>query len=45
METTSFTLRSLDAIHLGIAHHYGYKLFTFDQIIMDVANEFEIEVL
>lgn len=45
METTSTALRSLDAIHLGIAHAYGYDLCTFDKTMQRVANEFNIELV
>jgi hypothetical protein len=45
METTSYALRSLDAIHLSIVHHFGFKLFTFDQMMLDVAKEFKIDIV
>ena len=45
METTSTALRSLDAIHLGIAHAYGFDLYTFDNTMIRVANEFNIELV
>jgi predicted nucleic acid-binding protein len=45
METTSFALRSLDAIHLGIAHHFNLDLYTFDQTMMKTAKKFNIKVI
>ena len=45
MQTTTTALRSLDAIHLGIAHAYGYNLFTFDKTMIRVAEEFDIELV
>jgi predicted nucleic acid-binding protein len=45
METTSFALRSLDAIHLGIAHHFGFGLYTFDQTMIKTAREFNIKTI
>ena len=45
METTSTALRSLDAIHLGIAHAYRFDLYTFDKTMIRVANEFKIKLV
>jgi len=45
METTSTALRSLDAIHLGIAHAYRFDLYTFDKTMIRVANEFKIRLV
>ncbi|NBC27612.1 MAG: PIN domain-containing protein [Bacteroidetes bacterium] len=45
MKTTSTALRSLDAIHLGIAYAYGFDLYTFDNTMIRVANEFNIELV
>jgi len=45
METTTFSLRSLDAIHLGIVHHVGLDVYTFDQTMVKAAKEFNIKVI
>ena len=45
METTSNALRSLDAIHLGIAHTFGFDLYTFDQTLISTAKEFNINTV
>lgn len=42
LETTTKALRTLDAIHLGIAHHFGLDLYTFDKVMKEVAKEFNI---
>lgn len=42
LDTTTKALRTLDAIHLGIAHHFGFELYTFDPTPIDTAEEFNI---
>lgn len=39
LQSTSKSLRTLDAIHLGIAHEMKLELFTFDQVLLDSADE------
>ena len=42
LEHSTNALRALDAIHLGVAHHYGFDLYTFDQTLLEAAEEFNI---
>lgn len=42
LEMTTNALRTLDAIHLGIAHNYGFDLYTFNQTLKETAKEFNI---
>ncbi len=45
LEHSTNALRALDAIHLGVAHHYGFDLYTFDQTLMEAAEEFNINTI
>lgn len=45
IKTTQNSLRSLDALHLGIAYSEKYTVISFDQIFINTANEFNIEVI
>ena len=45
LETTSKALRGLDAVHLGIAHHYGFDLYSFDLTLIETAKEFKINTI
>jgi len=45
LEKTSKPLRTLDAIHLGIAHDSALDLYTFDQTLIETAEEFNIHTI
>ncbi len=45
IKTTQNSLRSLDALHLGIAYSEKYSVISFDQIFINTANEFNIKVI
>lgn len=45
LQKTSSPLRTLDAIHLGITYHYKLELFSFDQVLLNAAREFNIKTL
>lgn len=45
IETTKNPLRSLDAIHLGIASSNEFILFSFDRIMNQAAKEFNIPTI
>lgn len=42
---TTKPLRTLDALHLEIAYEHELDIFSFDRVILDVAEEFNIQVL
>lgn len=44
LHSISKALRTLDAIHLAIAHELKLELFTFDQILSDSAEELNIRL-
>ena len=41
----SHPLRTLDALHLGIAENNGLSVFTFDQVLQKTAVELGIDVI
>jgi len=45
LEHSTNALQPLDAIHLGVAHHYGFDLYTFDQTLLETAKEFNINTI
>ena len=45
LQTTKTSLRTLDAIHLGVAYEYKLKLFSFDDVMLKAANECNIKTL
>lgn len=44
LQSTSTSLRTLDAIHLGIAHTMKLELFTFDDVLSKSAEELKIRL-
>lgn len=42
---TSQPLRTLDALHLGIAVNNGLSVFTYDHVLQKAANELGIDIL
>lgn len=44
LQSTSTKLRTLDAIHLGVAHELRLELFTFDQVLLKSAEELKIRL-
>lgn len=44
LQSTSTSLRTLDAIHLGIVKEMKLELFTFDQVLTNSAEEFNIRL-
>jgi len=45
IRNTKNPLRSLDSIHLGISYSEKLTLFSFDKIMLEIADEFKISVL
>lgn len=45
LRTTSNPLRALDAIHLGLSYEYGMELFSFDNLLVKTAEEFNIPTI
>lgn len=45
LQSTSTALRTLDAVHLGIAYENKLKLFSFDRVLNDAARELKIRTL
>lgn len=45
IKVTKYSLRSLDALHLGVAYAQGLTILSFDQTLNETAREFGIEVL
>lgn len=45
LNKTSTSLRTLDALHLGIVENHSLKLFTFDNLLIDVALEFNLGLI
>ncbi len=45
LQTTAVPLRTLDAIHLGIAYEHKLKLFSFDTVMLEAAKECKIKTL
>lgn len=45
LQSTSKSLRTLDAIHLGIAYQNKLELFSFDRILVDSAEELKIKTI
>lgn len=45
LQSTSTALRTLDAIHLGIVQANKFELFSFDQTLIDSAQELNIKTI
>lgn len=45
LRQTQHSLRTLDAIHLGIIYSENLTLFSFDEVMNETAKEFNIPVL
>lgn len=45
LQSTSNALRTLDALHLGIAQAKKFELFSFDQTLIDSARELNIKTI
>lgn len=45
LRSASLALRTLDALHLGIAHEMKLKIFSFDQVLLKSADELNIRLI